>query len=63
MRNSNARGISYDEEEEKENVNVNPDRFILTPRDMYTALQCSPNLIQSERIRERVAMSDWDLYN
>jgi hypothetical protein len=65
MRNVDANGKPYDEEED-DIINTefgNRDQFVITPRDMYTLAQCSPNLITSERVREHILMSDWDLYN
>jgi hypothetical protein len=63
MRNVDSNGKPYDEEEEEETEPINRDKFVITPRDMYTTVQCCPSLIPSERIREHIAMSDWDLYN
>jgi hypothetical protein len=43
---------------------VQQDAFVITPRDLLTTVECSPFLLgDCEKVREKISMSNWDLFN
>lgn len=42
---------------------VQQDSFVITPRDLLTTVQCCPFLLgDCEKIREKIAVANWDLF-
>ncbi|KAL0488975.1 hypothetical protein AKO1_013460 [Acrasis kona] len=64
MKNVDSTGVPYDQEDDEEYAEqVDEFKYSITPRDVLTASHCCPNLIRSEKMRESILLSNWDLYN